>query len=125
MNAIRLFLIYFGVCLVCAGGFFLLYAGYTVMNAIEDPESLKIMSFVFKQVVGDDKIIHGTVGQETIEIYFSERMQKFVYSVLGLMILGLIVQVVSSLVSAGVKIIRAALRIENSERKDRQKREIY
>ncbi len=108
MDGLRALLSLIGLLLVVAGASFLLYVGYTVIKIIDAPEDIKILSTLFENIATDEKVIHGNVGPQEFNVFFSPRLQKIVYSVLGLMILALMTQVIGSLLSAGVKIIKVA-----------------
>ncbi|MCL4679584.1 MAG: hypothetical protein KJ017_13425 [Alphaproteobacteria bacterium] len=108
MEGLRALLSLVGLVLVVAGAGFLLYVGITVIKVIDTPEDIKIFSVLFENITGDEKVVYGNVDQQEFNIFFSARLQKIVYSVLGLMILALMTQVIGTLLSAGVKIIRVA-----------------
>jgi hypothetical protein len=108
MDGLRALLSLVGLVLVVAGAGFLLYVGVTVIKVIDTPEDIKIFSVLFENITGDEKVVYGNVDQQEFNIFFSARLQKIVYSVLGLMILALMTQVIGTLLSAGVKIIRVA-----------------
>ncbi len=108
MDGLRALLSLVGLVLVVAGAGFLLYVGVTVIKVIDTPEEIKIFSVLFENIAADEKVIYGNAGPQDFNVYFSARLQKIVYSVLGLMILALMTQVIGTLLSAGVKIIRVA-----------------
>ncbi|MCB1593076.1 MAG: hypothetical protein KDI90_11565 [Alphaproteobacteria bacterium] len=108
MEGLRTLLSLVGLVLVIAGAGFLLYVGFTVIKIIDTPEDIKIFSILFENITSDEKVIFGNAGMQDFNVYFSPRLQKIVYSVLGLMILALMTQLISTLLSAGVKIIRVA-----------------
>lgn len=108
MEGLRALLSLVGLVLVVAGAGFLLYVGVTVIKVIDTPEDIKFFSVLFENIAADEKVIYGNVDQQQFNIFFSARLQKIVYSVLGLMILALMTQVIGVLLSAGVKIIRVA-----------------
>lgn len=108
MEGLRALLSLVGLVLVVAGAGFLLYVGITVIKVIDTPEDIKIFSVLFENITGDEKVVYGNVDQQEFNIFFSARLQKIVYSVLGLMILALMTQVIGTRLSAGVKIIRVA-----------------
>ncbi len=108
MDGLRALLSLIGLLLVVAGASFLLYVGYTVIKIIDAPEDIKIMSALFDNITTDEKVIYGNVDAQNFNVFFSPRLQKIVYSVLGLMVLALMTQVIGTLLSAGVKIIKVA-----------------
>ncbi|MCB1681336.1 MAG: hypothetical protein H6858_00875 [Rhodospirillales bacterium] len=108
MEGLRALLSMVGLVLVIAGAGFLLYVGFTVIKIIDTPEDIKILSVLFENIKGDEKVIYGNAGPQDFNVYFSPRLQKIIYSVLGLMILAVMTQLIGGLLSAGVRIIRAA-----------------
>lgn len=108
MDGLRAVLSLIGLVLVLAGAGFLLYVGFAVIKVIDAPEEIKIFSTLFENITEDEKVVYGNAGIQEFNVYFSARLQKIVYSVLGLMILALMTQIISALLSAGVRIIRVA-----------------
>lgn len=108
MEGLRAVLSLIGLGLIIAGAGFLLYVGFTVIKVIDAPEDIKIFSILFENIAEDEKVIYGNTGPQEFNVFFSARLQKIVYSVLGLMILALMTQVISTLLSAGVRLIRVA-----------------
>jgi hypothetical protein len=65
-------LVLFGVLLVGAGGFLLLYLGVMVFQVINNPEKVKLVEFMLRHIQIDDKAIFGSLNHKSFEIYFSK-----------------------------------------------------
>ena len=119
-EGIRRPLIWFGVLIIAVGGFLLLYLGIVVYQVINNPEKVKIVEFVLRQVQIDDKAIFGSINNKPVEIYLSKELRTVIYVFLGVLMFSALAGIVKALISGGVKIIKVALLTTRTGESDKQ-----
>jgi hypothetical protein len=97
-----------GVLLVGAGGLLLAYLGLLVFQVINSPEKVKIVQFILEHLQIGDKAFYGTVGKETFEVHLTEPVRTAIFFFLGILILGVLARILSTLISSGLEMIRMA-----------------
>lgn len=106
-----------GVLLVGAGGLLLAYLGLLVFQVINSPEEIKIVQFVLAHIQIGDKALYGTAGQETFEVHLTEPVRTAIFLFLGVLILGALARILSTLISSGLAMIRMTSRQEKEQLK--------
>ena len=119
-EGIRRPLIWFGVLIIAVGGFLLLYLGIVVYQVINNPEKVKIVEFVLRQVQIDDKAIFGSINNKPVEIYLSKELRTVFFVFLGVLMFSALAGIVKALISGGVKIIKVALLTTRTGESDKQ-----
>jgi len=97
-----------GVLLVGAGGLLLVYPGILVFHVINSPEEIKIVQFVLAHIQIGDKALYGTAGKETFEVHLTEPVRTAIFLFLGVLILGALARILSTIISSGLEMIRTA-----------------
>jgi len=97
-----------GVLLVGAGGLLLAYLGMLVFQVIHSPEEVKIVQFVLDHIQIGDKALYGTAGKETFEVHLTEPVRTAIFLFLGVLILGVLARILSTLISSGLEMMRMA-----------------
>ena len=108
-----------GVLLVGAGGLLLAYLGILVFQVINSPEEIKIVQFVLAHIQIGDKALYGTAGQETFEVHLAEPVRTAIFLFLGVLILGVLARILSTLISSGLAMIRIASPQEKEQLKSK------
>ena len=119
-EGIRRPLVWFGILIVAFGGFLLLYLGIVVYQVINNPEKVKIVEFVLRQVQIDDKAIFGSINNKPVEIYLSKELRTVFFVFLGVLMFSALAGIVKALISGGVKIIKVALLTTRTGESDKQ-----
>lgn len=97
-----------GVLLVGAGSLLLVYVGLLVFQIINTPEEVKIVQFILTHIQGGDRAIYGSVGKETFEINMADPVRTAIFLFLGVLILGVLARILSTLISSGLAMMRLA-----------------
>src|SRR4030042_3918980 len=87
LEGVRRPLVLFGVLIVGVGGFLLVYLGIMVFQVINDPEKVKIIEFVLRNIRIDDKAIYGSINHKPFEIYFSKSLKSVLFVLSGVFML--------------------------------------
>jgi hypothetical protein len=106
-----------GVLLVGAGGLLLAYLGILVFQVINSPEEVKIVQFVLDHIQIGDKALYGTAGKEAFEVHLTEPVRTAIFLFLGVLILGTLARILSTLIASGLEMMRMA----NTQAKDQLK----
>jgi hypothetical protein len=103
-----------GVLLVGAGGLLLVYVGLLVFQIINAPEEVKIVQFILTHIQVGDRAIYGSLGKEVLEINLADPVRTAFFLFLGVLILGVLARILSTLISSGLEMMRMA----NTQAKD-------
>jgi hypothetical protein len=106
-----------GVLLVGAGGLLLVYVGLLVFQIINAPEEVKIVQFILTHIQVGDRAIYGSLGKEVLEINLADPVRTAFFLFLGVLILGVLARILSTLISSGLEMMRMA----NTQAKDQLK----
>ena len=106
-----------GVLLVGAGGLLLVYVGLLVFQIINTPEEVKIAQFILTHIQIGDRAIYGSLGKETFEVNLADPVRTALFFFLGVLILGVLARILSTLISSGLEMMRVA----NTQPKDELK----
>lgn len=106
-----------GVLLVGAGGLLLVYVGLLVFQIINAPEEVKIVQFILTHIQVGDRAIYGSLGKEVLEINLADPVRTAFFLFLGVLILGVLARILSTLISSGLEMMRMA----NTQSKDQLK----
>ena len=106
-----------GVLLVGAGGLLLVYVGLLVFQIINAPEEVKIVQFILTHIQVGDRAIYGSLGKEVLEINLADPVRTALFLFLGVLILGVLARILSTLISSGLEMMRMA----NTQAKDQLK----
>ncbi len=106
-----------GVLLVGAGGLLLVYVGLLVFQIINAPEEVKIVQFILTHIQVGDRAIYGNLGKEVLEINLADSVRTAFFLFLGVLILGVLARILSTLISSGLEMMRMA----NTQAKDQLK----
>ena len=106
-----------GVLLVGAGGLLLVYVGLLVFQIINAPEEVKIVQFILTHIQVGDRAIYGSLGKEVLEINLADPVRTALFLFLGVLILGVLARILSTLISSGLEMMRIA----NAQAKDQLK----
>ncbi len=108
-----------GVLLVGAGGLLLAYVGLLVYHVINTPEEVKIVQFILTHIQVGDRAIYGSIGKETFEVNVADPVRTALFLFLGVLILGVLAKILSTLISSGLEMIRVAKTQPKEELKQR------
>ncbi len=108
-----------GVLLVGAGGLLLAYVGLLVYHVINTPEEVKIVQFILTHIQVGDRAIYGSIGKETFEVNVADPVRTALFLFLGVLILGVLAKILSTLISSGLEMIRMAKTQPKEELKQR------
>ncbi|NOT53836.1 MAG: hypothetical protein HOP18_04445 [Deltaproteobacteria bacterium] len=108
-----------GVMLVGAGGLLLGYVGLLVYQIINPPEEVKIVQFILSHIQIGDRAIYGSIGKETFEVNVAAPVRTALFLFLGVLILGVLAKILSTLISSGLEMIRMAKTPPKEELKQR------
>lgn len=97
-----------GILLVGAGGLLLVYVGVLVFHIINTPEEVKIVQFILSHIQIGDRAIYGSLGKETFEVNVADPVRTALFLFLGVLILGVLAKILSTLISSGLEMIRMA-----------------
>jgi len=106
-----------GVLLVGAGGLLLVYVGLLVFQIINAPEEVKIVQFILTHIQVGDRAIYGSLGKEVLEINLADPVRTALFLFLGVLILGVLARILSTLIASGLEMMRMA----NTQAKDQLK----
>jgi hypothetical protein len=110
-----------GALLVGAGGLLLAYLGILVFHVINSPEEIKIVQFVLDHIRIGDTALYGTAGKETFEVHLTEPVRTAIFLFLGVLILGALARILSTLISSGLAMIRLASMQEKEQLKPKSR----
>jgi hypothetical protein len=116
-NGAHTLLMALGVLLVGAGGLLLVYVGLLVFQIINAPEEVKIVQFILSHIQVGDRAIYGSLGKEVLEINLADPVRTAFFLFLGVLILGVLARILSTLISSGLEMMRMA----NTQAKDQLK----
>ena len=106
-----------GVLLVGTGGLLLVYVGLLVFQIINAPEEVKIVQFILTHIQVGDRAIYGSLGKEVLEINLADPVRTALFLFLGVLILGVLARILSTLIASGLEVMRMA----NTQAKDQLK----
>jgi hypothetical protein len=116
-NGAHTLLLTLGVLLVGAGGLLLVYVGLLVFQIINAPEEVKIVQFILTHIQVGDRAIYGSLGKEVLEINLADPVRTALFLFLGVLILGVLARILSTLIASGLEMMRMA----NTQAKDQLK----
>lgn len=97
-----------GLLLTGFGCLILLYIGLLVVQMINNPLDLKIVTLILEQIKPDGPAIFGSFGDTVLDINISETVKLVIFVFLGLFLISAVSNIVHVLIKSGISIISAA-----------------
>jgi hypothetical protein len=95
-----------GISLVCAGSFSLIYLAISVFQVVQSPSESELVSWVITSVSNSELLLNGHVGGKLFEVRASQPLHYLFIGIIGLLAIGILARVVSTLITGGVSLIR-------------------
>jgi len=102
------FLLLMGSLLVVTAVTILLLIGLLTYQIFYQPEQVAIVKYLMETIDLSDKAFFGKMNGENFYIHISDPIKYFLYFMATFLILSIVVKIFSSILSAGVKLIKAA-----------------
>ena len=104
-QTIRTPILWLGVSLIVLGAGALIFLASAVVQIIEDPTQVELVTWLISSTEKTGLLINGDLDGKTFEIRASDALQYLFLGIIGLMMVSVLVSVVSSLISSGIKLV--------------------
>lgn len=94
-----------GAVLVVGGAAALLYLAYAVLQLVTNPAESPLVKWIISGVGESTLVVNGHAGAQTFAIQASDQLQYIALAIIGLIMVGILARVVSTLISGGIKLI--------------------
>ncbi len=109
------FLIFMGSLLIIAAVTVLLLVGFLTYQIFYQPEQVTLIKYLMETINMSDKAFFGRVDNSDFFVHISDPIKYFLYFMATFLILSIVVKIFSSIMSAGVGLIKVANTHRNSD----------
>jgi len=102
------FLVFMGSLLVVASVTVLLLVGLLTYQIFYQPEQVTLIKYLMETIDLSDKAFFGKMNGENFFIHISDPIKYFLYFMATFLILSIVVKIFSSILTAGIKLIKVA-----------------
>lgn len=100
-------LIVLGVVLMVIGALMLAYLGMTVFGILKSPADTELVTLLMEQTQEQGQAFFGTFGESRIEFTLGEPLRTMLFVLILLWILGVVLNIIKSIVGAGRDLVTA------------------
>ncbi len=105
LNSVRKPILWLGLSLIVLGSGSLIYLAMTTVEILQNPSQVELVKWLQSSVEESDLLVHGNIDSHTFEIEASEAVQYLFLGLIGLTMISILVSVVSSFISGGIKLV--------------------
>lgn len=98
-------ILWLGLLLILLGSGALIYVAITAVQIIENPSQVELVKWFLSSIKESGLLLSGEVNNIPFEIEASDALQYFFLGIIGLVMVGILVSVINSIISGGIKLV--------------------
>jgi hypothetical protein len=98
-------ILWLGLVLILFGSGALIYLAITTVQIVQNPSQVELVRWLMSSVKESGLLLSGEVNNIPFEIEASDALQYILRGIIGLGMVGILVSVINSIVSSGIKLV--------------------